>query len=341
MGSPPSRPLPPAPPPLSSPPLPAFWSFSASSPRFRPPFASPPFSLPFSAASLSDNRLLPRQANLATALSGPGPFTVFAPTNAAFIKALGALKLSKAQLLDLPSLASILKFHVVAGKVPSSALTNGMVASTLEGSQLKFDLTNGVSVNGSKVVAADIMVDNGIIHVIDTVMLPPQKPKDYFAAMPGVVMPTGLFDPLGFCDGQSIAEIKRLREAELIHGRVAMLAALGFLVGESGLTPLFNGEIQGLAINQFQQVPAGFEAAVVLAIGIAEAGRASKGWTEPGAALFQLRDSYTPGDLAWDPLGLKPTGAAELKDIQTKELSNGRLAMERPPLFRAFCASAV
>jgi uncharacterized surface protein with fasciclin (FAS1) repeats len=51
------------------------------------------------------------QANLAGALSGPGPFTVFAPTNEAFVKALGALKLSKAQLLDLPTLANILKFH--------------------------------------------------------------------------------------------------------------------------------------------------------------------------------------------------------------------------------------
>lgn len=207
----------------------------------------------------------------------------------------------------------------------SSQLTNGLEATTLEGGKLKFDLSNGVKVNGAKVVQADIMVDNGVVHVIDTVMLPQPKPKDFLKSMPGVLLPTGLFDPLGFADGQSIAEIKRLRESEIVHGRVAMLAALGFLVGESGLTPLFDGEIQGLAINQFQQVPAGFEAAVVLAIGIAEAGRASKGWVEPGNGLFQLRDNYTPGDLGWDPLGLKPTNAAELKDMMTKEISNGRL----------------
>ena len=66
------------------------------------------------------------QANLASALSGPGPFTVFAPTNEAFVAALGALKLSKQQLLDLPTLSNILKFHVVSGKVMSSQLTNGM-----------------------------------------------------------------------------------------------------------------------------------------------------------------------------------------------------------------------
>jgi uncharacterized surface protein with fasciclin (FAS1) repeats len=89
--------------------------------------------------------LTPRapQANLATALSGAGPFTVFAPTNEAFTKALGALKLTKAQLLDLPTLANILKFHVVSGKVLSTQLSNGLEAATLEGGKLKFDLTNG------------------------------------------------------------------------------------------------------------------------------------------------------------------------------------------------------
>ena len=145
--------------------------------------------------------------------------------------------------------------------------------------------------------------------------------------MSGISAPFGLFDPAGFLNDQTIPEIKRLRESEIVHGRLAMLAALGFLVGESGATPLFNGDIQGLAINQFQQVPAGFEAAVTLAIGIAEAGRASKGWVEPGNGLFTLRDSYAPGDLGFDPLGLKPTVAADLKDMQTKEINNGRLAM--------------
>jgi len=221
----------------------------------------------------------------------------------------------------------VLKFHVVSGKVMSTQLSNGLEAATLEGSKLKFDLTNGVKVNGAKVVKADIVVDNGVIHVIDTVMLPPPKLKDYLASMPGVTAPTGFFDPLGFTADQTIDEVKRLRESEIVHGRVCMLAAVGILVGESGATPLFDGSITGLAINQFQQVPAGFEGIVTLAIGVAEAGRASKGWVEPGTGLFKLRENYTPGDLAWDPLGLKPTSAAEQKEMATKELNNGRLAM--------------
>ena len=253
---------------------------------------------------------------------------MFAPTNEAFIKALGALKLSKAQLLDLPTLASILKFHVVSGSVMSSALTDGLEATTLEGSKVKFAIKGGsVKVNGANVIKADIAVSNGVIHVIDTVILPPTKPKDYLAGMAGISAPFGgPFDPLGFTEGQSVAELKRLREAELIHGRVCMLAAVGILVGES-FNPLFDGSITGLAINHWQQVPAGFEGVVTLAIGIAEAGRANKGWVEPGNGLFQLRDNYQPGDLDFDPLGLKPTTALVAKEMQTKELNNGRLAM--------------
>lgn len=74
-------------------------------------------------------------------------------------------------------------------------------------------------------------------------------------------------------------------------------------------------------------MPSPFWEILTLFIGIAEAGRASKGWVEPGNGLFQLRSNYTPGDLSWDPLGLKPTDAAGLKDISTKEINNGRLAM--------------
>ena len=213
------------------------------------------------------------------------------------------------------------------GTVRSSALTNGMQATTLEGGKLAFDLTNGVKVNGAKVIKADIACDNGVIHVIDSVMLPPPKVADYIKGMAGISAPFGFFDPAGFTNDQTVDEIKRLQEAEIVHGRVAMLAAAGFLVGESGFHPLFDGSIQGLAINQFQQVPAGFEAAVTLAIGIAEAGRASKGWVEPGSGLFKLRENYQPGNLGWDPLGLKPTDAPGLKEMQTKEINNGRLAM--------------
>merc|ERR1719333_1317848 len=77
-------------------------------------------------------------------------------------------------------------------------------------------------------------------------------------SLPGIISPTGFFDPAGLSEGVSPSELKRYREAELTHGRVAMLASLGFLVGESGATPLFGGKIDGIAINQFWQVPKAF-----------------------------------------------------------------------------------
>merc|ERR1719164_348528 len=70
-------------------------------------------------------------------------------------------------------------------------------------------------------------------------------------SLPGILEPTGFFDPAGLSEGISESELKRYREAELTHGRVAMLASVGFLVGESGATPLFEGSIKGIGINQF------------------------------------------------------------------------------------------
>ena len=81
---------------------------------------------------------------------------------------------------------------------------------------------------------------------------------DDVQSLPGILEPTGFFDPAGFSEGVSASELKRYREAELTHGRVAMLATLGFLIGESGFTPLFEHKISGIAINQFWQVPTGF-----------------------------------------------------------------------------------
>ena len=123
--------------------------------------------------------------------------------------------------------------------------------------------------------------------------------------------------------------LKRYREAELTHGRVAMLASLGFLVGESGFTPLFEGKIDGIGINQFWQVPTGFWPVILLFIAVPETFRALRGWMEPTVPenYFQLRPGYTPGDLDFDPLGLKPEDPEALKEMQTKELQHGRLAM--------------
>ena len=147
--------------------------------------------------------------------------------------------------------------------------------------------------------------------------------------LPGILAPVEFFDPLNFAADASESELKRYREAELTHGRVAMLASVGFLVGESGATPLFSGSIDGIAINQFWKVPVGFWPVILLFIAVPETFRALRGWMEPTVPenYFQLRPGYTPGDIDFDPLGLCPEDAMEFKEMQTKELQHGRLAM--------------
>lgn len=161
----------------------------------------------------------------------------------------------------------------------------------------------------------------------------PAAPSFTIDTIPGALAPVGLFDPLGFADKANEDTLKRYREAELTHGRVAMLATVGFLAGEAvaGKTALFNGEIVGSAVEQITQVNPFLVIFLVAAIGKAETIRAEIGWVEPSKAKFdnpgQLRDTYTPGDIGFDPFQLKPEDPAEFFDMQTKELQNGRLAM--------------
>jgi hypothetical protein len=151
--------------------------------------------------------------------------------------------------------------------------------------------------------------------------------------LPGVLSPVGFFDPLGFAEKADEATMKRYREAELTHGRVAMLASVGFLVGEKveGTSFLFDSQISGPAITHLSQVPAVFWVLLTVAIGASEQVRATVGWVEPEnvpvAKAGLLRETYVPGDIGFDPLGLKPVDPTELKTMQTKELQNGRLAM--------------
>ena len=112
-------------------------------------------------------------ANLTAALEGAGPFTIFAPTDAAFAGLpSGALD----QLLANPTgqLTQILLFHVLPGKVMAADIENGMQATTQQGKAVGFEVTGGaVKVNGASVTAADIEASNGVIHALDTVILPP------------------------------------------------------------------------------------------------------------------------------------------------------------------------
>lgn len=113
-----------------------------------------------------------KQADLVGALQGEGPFTVFAPTNDAFADLLAALNISASDLMTQPALKDVLLYHVVSGKVMSTDLSDGLVAPTLNGETIVFDLSNGVKVNKSNVISADIEASNGVIHVVDSVLVP-------------------------------------------------------------------------------------------------------------------------------------------------------------------------
>jgi len=149
--------------------------------------------------------------------------------------------------------------------------------------------------------------------------------------MAGVTAPLGFFDPLGFSTDCSEGKLLFYREVELKHGRIGMLASLGFLVGEQ-FHPLFGGDIDVPGYIAFQQTPLQtFWGAVVIAIAIPETFSVfSFNQPDDGGSGFEwwsMKSDRVPGDLGFDPLGLKPSDPEEFKELQTKELNNGRLAM--------------
>lgn len=147
--------------------------------------------------------------------------------------------------------------------------------------------------------------------------------------LPGAVAPLGFFDPLGFTKDMDLDGVKRFREAEVMHGRVAMMATLGYIIGESTPTIAYGMDTHHtIANNQLPEIPGTLLFPFFLTINVIEAWRASVGWVEPGLGpLFTLRESYYPGDVKFDPIGLKPSDPKEFANMQAKELSNGRLAM--------------
>ncbi len=112
-------------------------------------------------------------AGLVDTLKGAGPFTVFAPTDAAF----AALPAGTVEDLLKPEnkdkLIAILTYHVIAGKVMSTDLSEGLKAKTVNGAEVTITLDGGAKVNGAVISTADIVASNGVIHVIDSVILPP------------------------------------------------------------------------------------------------------------------------------------------------------------------------
>ncbi|MGK0249323.1 MAG: putative surface protein with fasciclin (FAS1) repeats [Oleispira sp.] len=111
-------------------------------------------------------------AGLVSTLKSDGPFTVFAPNDAAFDALPAGMVADLLKPENKDKLVEILTYHVVAGKVMSSDLSNGMMATTVQGSDVKIITEGGVTVNGANVVKADIETSNGIIHVIDAVIIP-------------------------------------------------------------------------------------------------------------------------------------------------------------------------
>jgi len=111
-------------------------------------------------------------ADLAGTLSSDGTFTVFAPTDDAFAKLPEGTV--EGLLEDIPQLTSILTYHVVAGKVESTDLVNGPV-TTVNGADVEINLDDGVKVNDSNVIIPDVQACNGVIHVIDAVLIPPEE----------------------------------------------------------------------------------------------------------------------------------------------------------------------
>ncbi len=140
---------------------------------------------------------------------------------------------------------------------------------------------------------------------------------------------------MGLSADKDADEIKKIREAELKHGRVAMVAALGILTGEA-VNPLFDGKITGPAIYQFQQADdlvSYFWVGVLFFIALVEGQNILTGWessaesTARASGVANLKKDYVNGDLGFDPLNLTPKDQAAFDELRTKELNNGRLAM--------------
>jgi hypothetical protein len=168
--------------------------------------------------------------------------------------------------------------------------------------------------------------------------LAPMKYKKNWLA--GITSFPGYFDPIACSAGTSAGKLLFYREVELKHGRIAMLAALGIVVGEN-FHPLFGGAIDSPAIYAFQESPLEtFWYIVVAALAIPEIysvftfqspEQVGEAGTLKSLAVkgeqWTIKEDHFPGDLGFDPLGLKPEDEDELVEMQTKELNNGRLAM--------------
>lgn len=167
-------------------------------------------------------------AGLGETLNGPGPFTVFAPNNAAFAKL--PPETLQALLQDTNRLRQILLYHVVSGRVTSGDLQAGKVV-TVQGAAATVDLTNGVKIDGASVIAADVQASNGVIHVIDTVILPPGSIVEIasgnadFSTLVAAAQAAGLVETLSGPGPFTVFAPNNAAFAKLPPGRVEALVA--------------------------------------------------------------------------------------------------------------------
>lgn len=163
------------------------------------------------------------RAGLADSLQGDGPLTVFAPTNDAFLKLFEEYQITAERLLDHPQLADLLLYHVMAGERLSTDLNEGMTAQALNEQELTVSLTGGVRINASNVTTADIRASNGILHVIDAVLVPPT-----FQASPQILPPLTIVDLIRSNPDFSILanalEVSRLTETLRSEGPFTLFA---------------------------------------------------------------------------------------------------------------------
>jgi len=176
------------------------------------------------------------------------------------------------------------------------------------------------------------------VRMQDTPAAPPAaakkfNPNDFVRTLPGISGPFGYFNPAGFFSNgneegaATEGTVRYYRESELKHGRVAMLAAVGFPLAEV-FHPLFGGNIDVPSFIAYQQTPLQpLWPAVVSVIGIIEVLTTFPAMEDAKVEDMAIKSSHTAGDFGFDPLGLKPKTAAEYNKMATKELNNGRLAM--------------
>lgn len=179
-------------------------------------------------------------------------------------------------------------------------------------------------------MAQDTFRDDDSLPTTEMLELPPSFD---IRSLAGVSSPLGFWDPAGFSEGKTEGKLRFYREVEIKHGRVAMLAALGFPVAEQ-FHPLFGGSVDVPSYMAFQQTPLqSFWPLVIFAIAIPEIysvftfQRPFDFFYNEAGPPWTIQEDHPPGDMGFDPLGLMPAEPSARLEMETKELNHGRAAM--------------